>query len=89
METPDAGSGDYEHLERPRAGNGKWRRSLETVDRDQRAAQLASKGWTYNEIAPLPPAALTLRDCPNPARTRGELAGRRTSVCLSDGLTLR
>ncbi len=48
METPDAGNGDYEHLERPRAGNGKWQRSLETVERGQRAAQLASKGWTLS-----------------------------------------
>ena len=44
VDTPDRG-----HL--ARGGNGKFRRSLETVQRDQRAAQLASQGWTYQEIA--------------------------------------
>ena len=50
QETPDAGN-EQDPLWRPRAGSGKWRRSLETVERDQRAAQLASKGWTYDAIA--------------------------------------
>jgi hypothetical protein len=50
QETPDAGN-ERDPLWRPRSGNGKWRRDLGTVERDQRAAQLASKGWTYSEIA--------------------------------------
>ena len=50
QETPDAGN-EHDPLWRPRSGNGKWRRDLGTVERDQRAAQLASKGWTYSEIA--------------------------------------
>ncbi len=34
-----------------RGGNGKFRRSLETVERDRRAAELAAQGWTYPAIA--------------------------------------
>ncbi len=50
QETPEPGN-TRDPLWRPRSGNGKWRRDLSTVERDQRAAQLASKGWTYSEIA--------------------------------------
>jgi hypothetical protein len=36
---------------RPRGGGGRFRRSLETAHRDQRAARLASQGWHYEDIA--------------------------------------
>ncbi|WP_069743045.1 hypothetical protein [Streptomyces sp. EN23] len=37
--------------ERPRGGDGQFVRSLSTAERDARAAELRSKGWTYRRIA--------------------------------------
>ncbi|WP_098892259.1 hypothetical protein [Streptomyces sp. or3] len=37
--------------QRPRGGDGQFVRSLTTAERDARAAELRSKGWTYRRIA--------------------------------------
>lgn len=37
--------------ERPRGGNGKYLRSLDTAQRDADAARMRSRGHTYQEIA--------------------------------------
>ncbi|MEV7895306.1 hypothetical protein [Streptomyces cyaneofuscatus] len=37
--------------DRPHGGDGQFVRSLTTAERDARAAELRSKGWTYSRIA--------------------------------------
>jgi hypothetical protein len=36
---------------RPRNGKGRYIRALENADRDRRAAQLITEGWTYQDAA--------------------------------------
>lgn len=44
--TPDRG-----HIRRPRAGNGRYLRQLETAERDAEACRLRVAGATYDQIA--------------------------------------
>ena len=47
---PDEGPAP-EHTDRQRDGRGKFERSMDTVRRDARAAELRAEGLTYKEIA--------------------------------------
>lgn len=37
--------------DRPRNGKGRYIRSIDTIDRDRRAAELITQGWTYPRVA--------------------------------------
>ncbi|MFJ2000269.1 hypothetical protein [Streptomyces chartreusis] len=48
MTTPDDPNA---HLERQRNSAGRFERSIETAQRDARAAELRAEDWTYQQIA--------------------------------------
>ena len=50
QETPEAGDEHDPHW-RPRGARGKWKRQIETVEKDRRCAELASQGHSYDSIA--------------------------------------
>ncbi len=39
-----------EHPVRARGGNGKFTRGIHTIERDRKAAELITMGWTYDQV---------------------------------------
>jgi len=51
MTTPAAGSPARAGNTPPRNGHGRYIRAIQTIDRDRRAAELVTQGWTYEQAA--------------------------------------